>query len=452
MGKSSKRSTASDTAGTAKRRFWLPFVCFFGFGFLLSGLSFLVLLFSEEKECSYRVLLISLLGTAFLAVCCSFLTSFAIKKEEKKKLLLLRKECPDFFLEGDEKDLLFAVKKALSSYQKLLGEMMEEKKKDDFLISHMRQGYLLFDNNYKVKDANDIALGYLGKTREETLGKDFPSLGLGEEANRNYRALFEGIVHSFDVPIGEKTYLFIPTANDTKAESYRFAFFVLDVSENRLAAKIRKEFFQNASHELKSPLTSIIGYQELIQNGIVNDKEGLLKANDVTLQSALHMKAIVEGMFTLFGIESNLPQKKEEVDVLAMVESMLLTFKPQIEKKGIKLIKDEKPTILKGSAKDLSMIFENLISNAIKYNKEGGLLEIHLDSKSFSISDTGVGIAKKDMPRIFERFYIADRSRSRSNDSTGLGLAIVKHLCLNNGYRVKVNSELGKGSTFEILF
>ena len=157
-------------------------------------------------------------------------------------------------------------------------------------------------------------------------------------------------------------------------------------------------------------------------------------------------------MFTLFGIESNLPQKKEEVDVSAMLESMLLTFKPQIEKKKLILKKNEKPTVLKGSAKDLSMIFENLISNAIKYNKEVGLLEIRLDQKSFSILDTGVGIAQKDLPRIFERFYIADRSRSRSNDSTGLGLPIVKHLCLNNGYRVKVNSQLGKGSVFEVFF
>lgn len=452
MGNLSKRSMASDTVGTAKRRFWIPFGCFFGFGLFLSLLSFLILFFREEKEASFIVLLASLLGTLLLSLLASFLSYSFLKKEEKRRLFSLRKECPKDFLDGEETDLLLATKKVLSSYQELLGKMMEEKKKDDFLISHMRQGYLLFDSSYKVKDANDIALEYLKKTREETLGKDFPSLNLGDGPNQSYHALFQGDLKSFDVPVGEKTYLFIPTANDTKAESYRFAFFILDVSENRLAAKIRKEFFQNASHELKSPLTSIIGYQELIQNGIVNDKEGLLKANEVTLQSALHMKAIVEGMFTLFGIESNLPQKKEEVDVLAMVESMLLTFKPQIEKKRLKLLKDAKPTLLKGSAKDLSMIFENLISNAIKYNKEGGLLEIHLDEKSFSIRDTGVGIAKKDLPRIFERFYIADRSRSRSNDSTGLGLAIVKHLCLNNGYRVKVNSELGKGSKFEIFF
>ena len=452
MGNLSKRSMASDTDGMAKKRFWIPFACFCGFGLLLSLLSFLILFFREEKDASFIVLLASLLGTLILSLLASFLSYYFLRKEEKRRLLSLRKECPNDFLGGEETDLLLATKKVLSSYQELLGKMMEEKKKDDFLISHMRQGYLLFDNNYKVKDANEIALGYLKKTKEETLGKDFPSLNLGDEPNRSYRALFQGDLKSFDVPVGEKTYLFIPTANDTKAESYRFAFFILDVSENRLAAKIRKEFFQNASHELKSPLTSIIGYQELIQNGIVNDREGLLKANEVTLQSALHMKAIVEGMFTLFGIESNLPQKKEEVDVLAMVESMLLTFKPQIEKKRLKLLKDTKPTLLKGSAKDLSMIFENLISNAIKYNKEGGLLEIHLDEKGFSIRDTGVGIDKKDLPRIFERFYIADRSRSRSNDSTGLGLAIVKHLCLNNGYRVKVNSELGKGSTFEIFF
>ena len=448
----SKRSMGSATAGMVRKRFFIPFLVSFSFGLLLTLLLFVTLFFLGERKASYICLALSSSCSALLSLAVGFFTFFFFKKKEEKKLLVLKEQCPPSFLKGDEKDLILATKSVLSSYQELLGKMMEEKKKDDFLISHMRQGYLLFDNNYKVKDANEIALEYLKKTREETIGKDFISLNLGEGPNQSYRALFQGNIKPFDVPVGEKTYLFLPTANDTKAESYRFALFILDVSENRLAAKIRKEFFQNASHELKSPLTSIIGYQELIQNGIVTEKEDLLKANEVTLQSALHMKAIVEGMFTLFGIESNLPQKKEEVDVSAMLESMLLTFKPQIEKKGLLLQKDEKPTLLKGSAKDLSMIFENLISNAIKYNKEGGLLAIHLDEKSFSIRDTGVGIAKKDLPRIFERFYIADRSRSRSNDSTGLGLAIVKHLCLNNGYRVKVSSELGKGSTFEIFF
>lgn len=443
---------ASATGGMAKKKFYLPFLLSFSFGFLLSAILFLTLFFLGERKAAYICLILSLSSTLILSLAVTFLTNFFLEKEEEKKLLILKEDSPPSFLKGNEKDLILATKSVLSSYQELLGKMMEEKKKDDFLISHMRQGYLLFDNNYKVKDANDIALEYLKKTREETIGKDFISLNLGEEPNESYRALFQGNIKPFDVPVGEKTYLFLPTANDTKADSYRFALFILDVSENRLAAKIRKEFFQNASHELKSPLTSIIGYQELIQNGIVTTKEDLLKANEVTLQSALHMKAIVEGMFTLFGIESNLPQKKEEVDVSAMLESMLLTFKPQIEKKKLILKKDEKPTVLKGSAKDLSMIFENLISNAIKYNKEGGLLEIRLDQESFSIRDTGVGIAQKDLPRIFERFYIADRSRSRSNDSTGLGLAIVKHLCLNNGYRVKVSSQLGKGSVFEVFF
>ncbi len=449
---------ASDTAGMDKKKVLINFLISFFVGVLLCIFWFLCVYFLLSKETSLLLLGISLPIVLLLSIALSITIEKLREKDKKENLSLLKEYMnkhafgeyfPTLPNENEFKELL---ERILKRYESLLEEMREEKKKDDFLISHMRQGYLLFDEEHRIRDFNAIALKYLSKRREEVLGKDFESLKLGEDADKHYRKILSDDPSSFDVPLGEKTYLFIPSFNDKKQSEYSFALFILDVSENRMATKIRREFFQNASHELKSPLTSIIGYQELIQNGIVSEKEDLLKANSVTLSSALHMKAIVDGMFTLFGIESNVPQKKEEVDLKAMIESMVASFRPQMEKRNISLSMNLKETKIVGSAKDLSMILENLISNAIKYNNDDGLLEIKLDEKGFSVRDTGIGIQKKDLPRIFERFYIADRSRSKANDSTGLGLAIVKHLCLNNDYRVSVESTYGEGSVFSVYF
>lgn len=319
---------------------------------------------------------------------------------------------------------------------------------DAFLLEHMRQGYLLLDEKLVVLGDNELAEHYL--LRPSLLGLSLFRLNLGEKADKRLRALQEGDLSSFDVSLGDRTYLFIPGEGKFEGK-VRYALFLVDVSENRLNAKIRREFFQNASHELKSPLTSILGYQELIAAGILDEKDKKA-AERSTLSAAKRMKGIIEGMFTLFSIEASEKGEKEEIHVKTLFESLLDEKKGALQKDRLSVQKDLEDVMILGNRRSLSMIFENLLSNAIKYNNPGGTIKVCLTKDGFSVSDNGIGIREEDLPRIFERFYVADRSRSPEKGSTGLGLAIVKHLCLNEGYDIEVESVYNRGTRFTVYF
>lgn len=353
--------------------------------------------------------------------------------------------------EGKDPDAL------LGYYQEVLSALSEKKREIDlaknenaFLLSHMRQGYLLFDKDGVIVRENPLAREFLLSSGGSLYGKSYKELSLSEEATKKLEEGFAGKIESFDVAIKDKTYLFMPAKGVLNGELF-YALFALDVTENRLTAKLRKEFFQNASHELKGPLTSILGYEELLASGLLpaEEKENAQKS---VLRAAKRMKAIVDGMLTLFAIESRLPQKKTEVRLKPLFESLIEEERGALEKGNLTLESSLEDVSIEGYPKDLSLIFENLLSNAIKYNNPGGAIKVELTAKGFSVSDTGIGIKESDLPRIFERFYVADRSRSPENNATGLGLAIVKHLCLNDGYSIHVSSKYGRGSRFEVSF
>jgi two-component system phosphate regulon sensor histidine kinase PhoR len=159
-------------------------------------------------------------------------------------------------------------------------------------------------------------------------------------------------------------------------------------------------------------------------------------------------------MLTLSSLEKEELRPVEEISVSDMIDSILPSYEVQLKTKKITVNKNKAYLIIKINYEDFYRLASNLIDNAIKYNKEGGVLTIYIDDieRSLSVSDTGIGISEADQNRIFERFYRVDKARSRSNGGTGLGLAIVKHICNYYDYKILVNSKVGQGTTFKVLF
>ena len=221
------------------------------------------------------------------------------------------------------------------------------------------------------------------------------------------------------------------------------------------ASKVRQEFTSNVSHELKTPLHVISGYAELIKEGIVKDSD-VKEFGEKIYSEASRMSKLVEDIMKISKLESDKAFEKTQLKlknlVVAIVDSLMIVA----DKKNVKFKLSLNDCSISGNYDSIYSLIFNLVDNAIKYNKTNGKITIKLQEVSnnviLSVKDTGIGIPKEDLDRIFERFYRVDKSRSKDSGGTGLGLAIVKHSLIVNNATIKVESELKKGSTFTVTF
>ena len=221
------------------------------------------------------------------------------------------------------------------------------------------------------------------------------------------------------------------------------------------ASKVRQEFTSNVSHELKTPLHVISGYAELIKEGIVKDSD-VKEFGEKIYSEASRMSKLVEDIMKISKLESDKTIEKTQLKlkniVVAIVDSLMI----EADKKNVKFKLSLNDCSISGNYDSIYSLIFNLVDNAIKYNKTNGKIIIKLQEVSnnviLSVKDTGIGIPKEDLDRIFERSYRVDKSRSKDSGGTGLGLAIVKHSLIVNNATIKVESELKKGSTFTVTF
>ena len=225
-----------------------------------------------------------------------------------------------------------------------------------------------------------------------------------------------------------------------------------DITKEENLKQVKKDFFDNASHELKSPITSIIGYSQLVSSGIVSDNKEIVEYNKKIYKEASRMNSILYDMLNIAELEQGYPVKKEDVNLKKLVLEILDAYKTKIEAKNIHLDLQIDDVKINSDIRLIDEMLRNLIDNAIKYNKENGKITINLTGKLFLISDTGIGIKKENQSRIFERFFMEDKARSKENGGTGLGLAIVKHIIETLGYKIEVISKVNVGTKFIIYF
>lgn len=214
---------------------------------------------------------------------------------------------------------------------------------------------------------------------------------------------------------------------------------------------MRQEFTANVSHELKTPLTSISGYAEIIETGMAKGDDVTKFAGKIR-HEAKRMLVLISDIIKLSKLDADEIDLTENIDLSSVVDEVCEHLQDSAEKLGIRIYREGSSEIFKGNSTEIYELVYNIVDNAIKYNRPNGSIKIALENKKLIVSDTGIGISEKDQKRMFERFYRADKSRSRATGGTGLGLSICKHVAEHHHSKIVVESTVNVGTIFSISF
>jgi two-component system, OmpR family, phosphate regulon sensor histidine kinase PhoR len=244
----------------------------------------------------------------------------------------------------------------------------------------------------------------------------------------------------------------------TNASSAGTVMVLHDISEIRRLERARRDFVANVSHEFRTPLTAIRGFAETLLDGGLEDVDNRRRFIEIIYNHSLRLVSLTDDLLRLAQIESEqLPLEFVPVAIAAFVEPCIETTRVKAKQKDLVLETDFVPDLppIRGDIRALQGVLQELLDNAIRYSSPGGKIGIKMAAQGseivISVSDTGIGIPQADQERIFERFYRTDPARSRESGGTGLGLSIAKHMIEAHGGRIKVESEVGRGSTFHIF-
>ena len=418
---------------------------------------------SNIESTSFYILIIGSAVILVIDLTYGFIKYRAYKKalSRLKENVLELEKIADLNYDLSTDDGYKIIDKTLTQTSEVIKDQIEklksEKDKTDYILDSIEEGFIVLDGDNNCVLINKFALEKLGLKKEFTLKKSFRALALGDELNNAVLQAFRYNSSTFDKQIEGRIYQFLLTKIDLrwldKSGKSGIGIIFFNVTEDRLNEKIRREFFQNASHELKTPLTTIIGYEEMIENGLIDDEKEMARAREAVIKESKRMESVIEDMLALSSLEYNMSnEKKVDIDAKEMVKDIVYSFEYLLNEKEITCSLKLSSVSLKMVPKDFDRLVRNLISNAIKYNKEKGKIYVNLTKNYISVKDSGIGIEAKNLSRIFERFFRVDKGRSREQGGTGLGLAIVKHICLNYGFKVEVKSKVLEGTEFIVYF
>ncbi|MDR1378982.1 MAG: PAS domain-containing protein [Synergistaceae bacterium] len=340
----------------------------------------------------------------------------------------------------------------------------------DAIMDNMREGVVLVDGRGIILSANKSVLRIFGaETAKESApksmapksmeGKNILELLRDIDLLKNMRNALSGRSGEMDLERSGQTYrVYFSSVSHSGA-----IILFLNTTERAKAEKIRREFSANVSHELKTPLTSISGYAEMLVNGMAKEEDRSSFAEKIK-DEATRLIALVEDIMMISEmVEGRSLETIEDVNLAAVAGEAVDALALKAEENEISVTIDVpvagKEAVLKANRAMIYEMFYNLIDNAVKYNKPGGAVKVSVgrderdDGRvTVSVSDTGIGIPEEAQARVFERFYRVDKSRSRKTGGTGLGLAIVKHIALACNAKVVLTSRLGEGTTVTVNF
>lgn len=338
---------------------------------------------------------------------------------------------------------------------KNMNKIKAEREKISLITENMVEGMILLDEDMTVLSVNKSALKILGNSFDPTehtkidhMTNDQQIIGLLEEAKESGAA--KGI-------ITEKSRFYRTFANKVYSENtldFGIIIFFVDVTEEIQSEQIRRDFSANVSHELKTPLTTIKGFGELLENGIFTKEEDVKKYGGMIYRESERLLYLINDIIRLSQIEEQEHVLNDKIDLLKTAHDVEEILRHKADNREVTMTIEGEPVQIYGNQSYITELFLNLMDNAIKYNHEGGSLKVTVgaeDGKAVAVfSDTGIGISDEHQSRIFERFYRVDKSRSKKIGGTGLGLSIVKHIVAYHSGEIQLESELEKGTTITV--
>lgn len=326
-------------------------------------------------------------------------------------------------------------------------KLKSEQIKINGILDQMKEGFVLLDSDLTVLMVNRKAQKLYGHTIKLNCSiKDF---------------IFDfKIINALDHLSDEQQVVEVEKEKEfyncyVAKVDYGVTLLFVNITEQHNAMKMRQEFFSNVSHELKTPMTSIRGYSELLETGVINDKDASKKALDKIHDEVNNMSTLINDILMISRLENkDVDVIKHPVHLTPLVDEIIDTMQVEIDKKHLQVDKELEDITYTSNHQHMHQLLSNLITNAIKYNVDGG--KIIIKSNQFGrniiieVSDTGRGISKIDQGRVFERFFRCDQGRDKETGGTGLGLAIVKHIVQYYQGNITLTSKLHEGTTFKV--
>ena len=323
----------------------------------------------------------------------------------------------------------------------------------DLITSGMQEGLVIFSKDGTVLSANAAARAILsGET-----GGSYLQLCREKHYLSVVESALAGKAKTKKMKQGGRVYTLTATPVQNALNENAAVLFIVDITDSELSEKMRREFSANVSHELKTPLTSILGYAEIIGNGLANESD-IPKFADRIHKEAARLLTLIEDIIKLSQLdEDELRAEFVPVELSELCKSVLQELSQKAEKAGVTLHFSGDEQTVSGFEPSLYEMIYNLCDNAIAYNKPGGSVNVSLEKTPenkirLTVRDTGIGIAEEHLGRVFERFYRVDKSHSKETGGTGLGLSIVKHAALMHDAELSIESTPQVGTTVQILF
>ncbi len=350
---------------------------------------------------------------------------------------------------GEVKELADSFNYMTDRVKSLFGELSDKSEELNGVVGTIQDGLLVLDKEGRIILSNPGFARIVGD--EAVNGKFYWEVTRVPELDELVRTTTARRASSVrEVPLGGRMYL---CSGDFLSSREGVVLLIHDITDMKNMEKVKKDFIVNLSHELRTPLTAIKGFLETLQDEVTVDGQHYL---GIVRRHTDRLANIVEDLLVLSELEdSGTELHIEKVDLKHLIEDVIHVFEPRVRERGLemKLEAGEGGTVVSGDRFKLEQVFINLIDNAVKYTEQGGVvIRITADDANFlvAVEDTGTGIPEEHLSRIFERFYVVDKSRSKKVGGTGLGLSIVKHIILLHSGTVNVDSEPGKGTRFTV--
>ncbi len=323
------------------------------------------------------------------------------------------------------------------------------------ITENMGEGLIVVDKNGEILSYNRSALKLLDST-EVPYGTSIFQVNSDSVFREAVESALVGKKKHMKMRKGDKVLRFLAGPVSSKEEYQGAVIVILDITDTEERDSLRREFTSNVSHELKTPLTSIYGISEIMAGGIVRPEDMRGFAYDINKETGRLIRLINDIIKLSQLDEGSTTLEKEQVDLMSVAKEVKERLKMVYRKNSIEFKIEGHSAVVSGVHGILSEMIYNLCDNAIKYNKEGGSVTVTVDEYKgrprVKVEDTGIGIPGDAKKRVFERFYRVDKSHSKEIGGTGLGLSIVKHGAAFHSADVKLESELGRGTTVEIRF